>query len=165
VALGAFVAGRYATQLDGLDLGITREGYKLVYSPKAKKIDKTDLLGETLFDTIQLGGDWSLSCDSLEYIAGPLGALTQFMGTLGDVGPIGSYGTTNLFPLSMTVTSGTSAQLAGNAINSLTTAQANLAPNADISLMFDSTLREFPIRLVLLPFLSGGTTIRHFTTS
>jgi hypothetical protein len=146
------------------DLGITKNGYKLRFSAKQKKIDKTDAYSLTLVDTINAGGDWSLFCESLEYKTGPLAALTQFQGTLGLLSKIGETGSDNAESLVMTVTAGTAAALNGAAINTLTASNAILSPDADISLMFDSTLREFPIMIQFLPFPDDGVA-KHFQTT
>jgi hypothetical protein len=166
MALGAFVAGRYSTAFGSDDLGITKEGYKLTFRAKSKKIDKTDVIAESVFDLLNAGGDWSLQCDSLEYKSGPLFALTQFNqgGTLGQLGAIGQAASDDAESLVMTVTAGTAAALNGGAINTLTAASAIITPDADITLLFDSVLREFPIKLQFLPFAVDNV-IKHFLTS
>ena len=146
------------------DLGVTKDGYRLRFQPKLKRIDQTDAYGQTLVELINCGGDWSLSADSMEWKAGPMSALTQFMGTLGFLNNIGATASESAEALVMTVTAGSSAGLNGAAVNTLTAFNAVLAPDSDISLLFDCTLREFPIRLQFLPFADSGT-VRHFNTT
>jgi hypothetical protein len=164
VALGVFVSGAYSATFDNLSLGLTREGYKLTFSPKGKQINRSDMCGGSLIEVIQDGCDWGLQCDSLEYRPGTLATWTQFQTTLGLLSSIGTSSAQNAVPLVMTVTAGTEAALNGSAINTLTAINAILAPNSDLSLMFDSTLREMPIKLVLLPDLTSKP-VRHFSTT
>jgi len=163
--LGSFVAGRYSASWDSEDIGITKNGYELKFSEKAHLINRSDMFQQTLLETIQAGGDWTLSCEGMEWKAGPLDILTQFQGTLGDVGTISELGSANGVALTLTVTADTSAANAGDAINTLMAESAILQPGCDISLLFDSTLREFPIRVQLLPPATSGGFPRHFSTT
>ena len=162
--LGVFVAGRYSVTLASADLGITKEGWKLTFDVKQQEINRSDLYGDALIDMVYRGTNVNLQSDSLEYKAGPLSALTQYQGTLGLQGTTGVFASPSGGIITMTVTTGTQAQLNGSAINTLTATKAIIAPNANIALMFDSTLREFPIRLVLLPDLVGGV-VKNFATT
>jgi hypothetical protein len=165
MALGVFVAGRYSTLFNGDDLGITRDGWRLAFQPKMRLIEKSDAYMDMLLDIINGGGNWSLQSDSLEFKPGPVSTLTQFQDVLGSIGQLGTLGSVAGVPLVMTVTSGTSAQLNGSAINTLTAEMTILSPSMDLNLVFDSALREFPIRLQLLPSAFSGGTVKHFSTT
>ena len=165
MGLGAFVAGAYSVAFDEESLGISREGYNLTFTPKGKAVDRTDAYGATIIEVLQNGGNWSLQCDSLEWKPGPQATLTQFSaGIMGQLNEVGTCSSANGRTLTMSVTNGTAAAEAG-AINTLSAVLATLAPNMDLSLLFDSTLREFPIKLLLLPFLATGGVVRHFSTT
>jgi hypothetical protein len=161
MALGTFIAGRYSSTHNAVDLGICQEGYALQLEPKEAVINRSDAFGDMMIDTIYRGADWFLQLESLEYKAGPIGSMYPF-GALGTLGIVGRLGSDLATALVLTATAGTPA---ATAPASLTGSKAKLAANSGVSLQFSSVLRTVPIRMSLYPFDAGSGVIKHFTTT
>lgn len=161
MSLGTFIAGRYSSVWNSVSLGIMDQGYDLQMDPKEQLINRSDAYGDMLIETIYRGVDWSMMCESLEYMAGTTGALYPF-GTLGAVGVIGRLGSAIATPLVLTSTVGTPAAAAPATFTGTLT---KLHPAANPRLLFNSALRTVPIRFVLYPSDAGAGVIKHFTTT
>lgn len=156
--LGTFVAGAYSSTYNAVDTGITRTGYELQFNAHAEEINESDKYGDSLIDLVYRGGTLAIIFESKEYKAG---SLTPFWPWGADVGtlsttaaPIGRLGSNVAAPLVLSSTANTPAAAAPT---TATVTQAILAPNANLSLLFDSKLRHVPIRLVSLPGETAGT--------
>jgi hypothetical protein len=155
--LGTFIAGRYSGTFDGVDTGITDEGYELQQSVSKEMIDESDAYGQSAIDGIYRGGNCFLQFVGKEYKAG---AITPFW-------PYGALGVmaTTAAPISRLdsnvakamVLSSTANTPAAAAPASLTASLAILAENADGRLLYNSKLRKVPVRLRCYPSLSSGT--------
>lgn len=156
--LGSFVAGRYSSVLNSVDLGIAEDGYTLSASPKEQLINKSDAYGDTLIDTVLRGCDWDAMLESLEYKAGPIAAIGQ-NAAIGVLGIIGRLGSSVAQAFVMTATAGTPAAAAPA---TLTAAGAKIHPSENVRLKFTSELRKVPIRFQFMPYDSGGGVIKHF---
>jgi len=146
-------------------VGITRTGYELQFNAKMEAIDETDLYGLTLIELIHRGIDAAIQWAAREYKAGSTGPAWPWGGgTLGKVFssavPCGVLASDTAQALVLTSTASTPAAAAPA---TLTASKAILAPNFNVNLLFDSRLREVPVRMQLLPYSSSGTV--HFTTT
>lgn len=141
--------------------GITRTGYDLQFETKAEIIEESDSFGLEIIDIIYRGANHFLQFTGKEYKAG---AITPFFpwGALGVQGIIGRLGSAVAAAEVLTATTGTPA---ATAPATLTAAAAILAPNFPATLLFDSRLREVPIRLLILPTDVGAGVIKWFTTT
>lgn len=161
MAFDTFIAGAYTATYNAVDTGVTKQGYDLSQSAKAEMIDETDVYGRSTIDWVYRGGDAFLQFSSRAYKAGsvtpfwPYGALGVISTTAA---PIGRLASNIAAAMVLTATANTPAAAAPA---SLTANLSLLAPNFDARILFDSRLREVPVRLQLLPFSSSG--IKWFT--
>jgi hypothetical protein len=160
VSLGTFIAGRYSSTYNSVDMGIAQDGYTIQIEPKEQEINRSDAYGETLIDSVYRGANVYCQLESLEYKAGPINAAYPF-GSLGVLGVIARLGSDIASAFVLTSTAGTPAAASPA---TLTSTKAKLAPNSNVSLLFTSLLRTVPIRLVFYPVDASGT-IKHFTTT
>lgn len=157
-ALGTFVAGRYSTTYNAVDVGLTEEGYKLKMELLEAPIDKSDAYGKMLIDSIYQGQNWSLTWLGIEYKAGSYGP--QFgWANIGVVGIIGRLATGIAVTVVMTATTGTPAAAAPATI---TSTNAKVSPKNNFELLYHSDNRKVPIMLDFLPYDSGSGVIKHF---
>ena len=159
MALDTFVAGRYSTTYNSVDVGITEEGYELQQDAKAQQIVPSDAYGDSIIDLVYRGGDVYLQFEGKAYKAG---AITPFWpwGALGVMGIIGRLASAVALSTVMTATTGTPAAAAPATWTGLLSI---LAPNNPARLLYNSKLRTVPIRLLILPGDSGGGVIKWFT--
>lgn len=165
MALGTFIAGRYAGTWNSVDVGITRDGYDLSMMAHQELVNKSDAYGDSLIDTVTRGGDVSISFESKEYKAGSTAPFWPFAGgSLGRMyngaNPIGVLGSAVAQAFVLTATANTPAAAAPA---TLTASKALRAPG-DARLRFDSSLRHVPIRLICFPSESGGVGTWFTTT-
>jgi hypothetical protein len=167
-ALGTFIAGAYNGTHDAAPLGMTQTGYELQVDLKAQMINETDLYGLSLIDFVQRGADCFMQTQFREWKAGPIaaawGAIGGALGVLSTVAaPPGRLGTGLAKTLALAAVAGTPAATSPATLNA---SGAVLAPNFNVNSVFDSRLRELPIRFALLPYTSSpSTTIVFFTTT
>lgn len=159
MALGTFIAGRYSATNNSVDVGITKDGYRLEQGSEAELLNETDAFGATLIDWVYRGGSVRLNFRSKEYKAGslacfwPWGALGVLQTTSAPISRLASD-VAVAFVLSSTANTPAAAAPA-----SLTATKAILAPNVPAEILFDSRLREVPISLQLLPYVSSSSHI------
>jgi hypothetical protein len=169
------VAGRYAATYNANDVGITRDGYTLTLDTEAEDIGETDAWGQSVVDSVFRGGNCFIQFTSVAYKTGSLQAFWPFGGPLAGPGVLGVlFDANQATPLAI-------AQLASNIAKALvltstpgTPAAATpatltatfslLSRNNNGRLIFNSKLRDVPVRLRCYPFTSGGIT-RFFTTT
>lgn len=170
MALDTFVAGAYTATYNAVAVGLTRSGFTLAATPKYERINESDLYGETLIDGVFRGADCTLEWVSRAYKAGSVSPFWPFGNTFtaGDLGviatptvPISSLMSDLAKAVVLTAVANTPAHIVGTATPkagplTLTAPKATLAPDFDARLLFDSKLREVPIKLQLLPVLSTG---------
>lgn len=164
--LGTFIAGRYSATYNAVNVGITRQGYTLEITPKEEMINETDAYGLSTIDWIIRGGDCFLQYVSREYMAGSLAPLVRnFTGTLGGMqaaaSPVGRLASNVAQSMVLTAAAGTPAAAAPATLTALLSL---LAPGYNTQILFDSRLREVPVRLQLLPNDVTGT-LSWFTTT
>lgn len=177
MALDQFVAGRYSGAYNLLDVGITRDGYLLTLDSEMEDIGETDAWGLTVIDGLWRGGNCFIQFTSVAYKAGSLAAFWPYGGAVNANGvlgvlvdgtiaapnqlPIARLASDIAKPLVLTSTAGTPA--AANPAT-LTATAALLSKNNNGRVMFNSKLRDVPVRLRCYPFTSGNIT-RFFTTT
>lgn len=177
MSLGTFVAGRYSGTYNMSDVGITKEGYELELDTEIDEISDTDAWGGSVIDGIWRGGNCFLQFNSEEYKTGSLQAFWPYGGGGGASGvgvlgilfdatqstllPIGSLASAISKAMVLTVQAGTPAV---NNVNTLTATQALLAKNYNGKLLFNSKLREVPVRLRCYPYTSSTIT-KFFATT
>lgn len=156
-----------------LDVGITRDGYKLTLDTELEDLGETDAWGLSVIDGIFRGGNCFLQYTSVEYKAGSLGAYWPYGGAMGGAGvlgvlydstqttklPIGQLASNIAQPLVLTAGAGEPTSIA-----TLTATFALLAKNSNLDLMFNSKLRDVPTRLRLYPYTVSSVT-KFFATT
>lgn len=166
MALGTLIAGRYSATYNAVDVGMTRQGHEVEVQLKQENIEETDLFGLSFIDAIIRGGDAFYNAVFREYKAGSISVLTRpFGGTIGLM-QNATYPAGRLFSdvaqaLVLTATAGTPAAAAPA---TLTASKALLAENYPVKIVFDSRLRELPVRMRLGPYLSTADYIWFSTT-
>jgi len=164
--LGAFVAGRYAGAWGSTPIGMTKQGFELEFQFKQENIEESDLFGLQIIDLILRGCDCYVSMMLKEWNAGSKALLWALgggtLGTIFTTGvPCATFASSLAQSLVFTVTANTAA--VGNP-NTLTAPGAFPAPSFNPKTLLDSRLRELPIRMIMLPYTSGGSTLA-FSTS
>jgi len=120
-------------------------------------IDSSDAYGDSILDWVYRGGDVSLTFLSKAYKAG---AITPFWpwGAMGvmltGAAPLGRLASDVAKAMLLTATASTPAAAAPA---TLTGSLAILAANSPAKLLYNSKLRQVPIKLQFLPSLSSGT--------
>lgn len=135
-----------------------RQGYELEVTPKFELIDESDAYGMSVIDAIQRGADVFVQWNSREYKAGPIaavwGSLTGTAGQLATTAaPIGRLASDMSQALVLTSTANTPA---ASVPATLTATKALVANGWSTKLLFDSRLREVPMRMQFYPYTSGG---------
>lgn len=149
-----FIAGRYSSTFNSVDTGITRNGYRLRQRLRAELIDETDAYGNSLIDFVWRGGAVSIQFNSKAYKAG---SVTPFYswGSLGvlssTAAPISRLASDVGLALVLTATASTPAAAAPA---TLTASKAITGPDFQGELLYDSRIREVPIELQLIPYVS-----------
>jgi hypothetical protein len=164
MALDTFIAGRYSQTYNAVDTGITEEGYTLSQDSAAHLINNTDAYGDSIIDWVYRGGNVTLQFESKAYKAGsmtpfwPWGAMGVMSTAAAPIGRLASD------VASAMVLTSTAATPAVTSPATLTASKSILAPNSPANLLFNSKVRNVPIRLQLLPYLSSSTYIWFATT-
>lgn len=164
MSLDTFVSGRYSSTFNSSDCGITQQGYTLQQDSAAELINQTDAYGDSVIDWVYRGGNVFLQFESKAYKAGSVAPFWPYytLGKLsGSANPIGRLASSIAASMVLTSTANTPA---ASAPATLTGTYALLAPNSPANLLFDSRVRNVPVRLQFLPYASGSDTI-WFTTS
>jgi hypothetical protein len=171
VALDTFIAGRYSGTYAAVDVGITREGYEITLDTEIEEIGETDAWGQSVIDGIWRGGNCFLQFVSTAYKAGSLAAFWPYGGSIAAAGVLGilvddSIAAPNKLPIGqlasniakafvLTAAAGTPA---ATTPATLTANLALLARNFSGRLLYNSKLRDVPIRLRLFPYTVTNVT-------
>lgn len=161
MALDTIIAGRYSTTYNAVDVGITENGYELQQDAKAELVNQTDAFGESIIDFVYRGGDVFLQFESKAYKAGSTTPFWPF-GALGVMGVIGRLASDLAVATVLSATAGTPAAAAPA---TLTGTKSLLAPNNPARLLFNSKVRNVPVRLILLAYDAGAGAIKWFVTT
>ncbi len=159
--LDTFISGRYTNTYNAVDVGITDQGIELQQESGAENIEESDAYGTTLIDWVYRGGRVSLQFMSKAYKAG---STTPFWpwSALGRLGVIGRLASDVASATVLTATTGTPAAAAPA---TLTAGKSILAPNNPATLLFNSKLRQVPVRLACLAYDQGAGAIGWFVTT
>lgn len=175
MALGAFIAGRYAGTYDppggtaAADMGITDQGWELEASVAKELIGETDAHGESVIDAIYRGlSNVYLQGNGLEWTAGMLRALFPY--GAADVpasgsGYIGSgvIGRLDSNVAGAIVLSAVSSTPAAAAPATLTASLCAIAEGFPVKLLYNSKLRRLPGRWRVYPYLDS--VMKHVTVT
>lgn len=164
--LGTMVAGRYSAAWNAVDIGYSRQGFNLEFQFKHEAIAESDLFGLSTTDLVLRGADVHMDATLREWKAGSTALLWMLgAGVLGKVAstakPLGDFASNNAQALVLTSTANTPAAAAPATLTAL---KAWMAENYNPKILLDSRLREIPIRLIFLPYLSATDEIRFSTT-
>lgn len=159
MALDTFIAGRYSGTYNSVDVGITRDGYEITLDAEYEDLGETDAWGLSVIDSVWRGGNCFVQFTSTAYKAGVITPFWPFGMALGGLAnaanPIGRLASDMALAFVLTSTAATPA-VATPA--TLTVTKALLAKNSNGRLMFNSKLREVPIRLRCYPNTASGNT-------
>ena len=164
MAIDTFIAGRYSGTYNSVDVGITEEGYTLSQDSAAHLINNTDAFGDSIIDWVYRGGNVSLQFEGKAYKAGaitpfwPYAALGKLSTTAAPIGRLASD-----IALAMVLTAVANTPAAATPAT-LTGSKSILAPNNPANLLFNSKVRNVPVRLQLLPYASSTDYIWFSTT-
>lgn len=164
--LGTMVAGRYSCVWNAVDIGYTRSGFNLEFQFKHEAIAESDLYGLSTTDLVLRGADVYMGATLREWKAGSTALLWMLgAGVMGTVAtpakPLGDFASNNAPALVLSSTANTPAAAAPA---TLTASKAWMAENYNPKILLDSRLREVPIRLIFLPYLSTSNQICFSTT-
>jgi hypothetical protein len=159
------IAGPFVGTYHAFPLGtLNDDGYVLTATVQGQEVNESDAYGMTLVEGIYRGVNWRCRIRGLEWNKTGLLALLQMFGQgAGGIpdgtklapalGNIGDRWTAYAFPLVLTAILGNPPTTP----QTLTATNAALAPQQATEMMLTSKLREMPLDLVLLPYLSGGS--------
>lgn len=153
------IAGAYTATWAGTALNYTRQGFTLNYTIKAERIEETDLYGLSLIELVYRGLQMTIDTICKVYAGGPVGVLQAFVTTFGQswnpTNPIGTLGTARAGSLVLTAVASTSA---ATSPATLTCLKSIPSPDNNFQLIFNSVLREVPLKWDILthePTTSG----------
>lgn len=164
MAIETFLSGAYTGTYNSVAIGLTRDGYRLRYSMSQQAIDRSDGFADSLLDGVWRGGRVTVSFTTLSYAKGiavvwPWSSALYILSETAS--PIGRLASDVAKSLVLTSTAGTPA---ATTPATLTATKAIVPPNFDTEILYDSSLREVPIQLALLPVNSAGTVSWATTT-
>ena len=156
MALDTFIAGAHTATWNAVALGVTQKGYEIQVTTKAELINETDVYGLSTIDWVYRGLNCFAAWISRAWKAGPKAALWPYGGgALGVIAsaaaPIGRLASDIAQALVFTSTAATPAV---SDPATLTASKALLVPDFDVKWVFDSRLRDIPMRMQLLPYSS-----------
>jgi hypothetical protein len=164
MALDTFIAGRYTGTYNAVDVGITDQGYELEQTSSQEAIEESDAYGASFIDGIYRGGNVYLQFLCKAYKAGSIAPFWPW-GSLGVMAtaaaPIGRLASAVAKATVLTAVANTPAAAAPA---SLTASLSILAANSPAKLLFNSKLRQVPVRLQFIPSVDTGT-VTWFTTT
>jgi hypothetical protein len=146
-------------------VGITESGYEIQTESSAEMVNQTDAYGDSVIDAVYRGGNWFIQFTSKAYKAGsitpfwPWGSLGVLLTTAAPLGRLASD------VAAATVLTAVANTPAAAAPATLTASKSILAPNSPARLLFDSRVRNVPVRLQLLPYVITTGTYGWLTTT
>jgi hypothetical protein len=153
--MAAFVAGPYNTTYNGGAAWITENGIELENRSYADPV-RGDNLGDTIQDGVYRGGDCYCNVTGQRYDDANISAAFWPYGAHGVIGQVGRLQTGIAgVMLANSPAAGTTANSIGPA--SVQFSSSILAPNFDVRLLYATRLRQVPLRMLNLPFVSNGT--------
>lgn len=167
MALESFITGRYTATYNSLALGVSREGYRFSHETKTQNIEGTDAYGDSLIDMIYRGANMNVAFSMMSSSKAVTAAIlcpwtTDLYVLRSTAAPVGRLASDLAEVLVLTAEANTPAAAAAGPAT-LTANLAILAPGS-VELLFDSRLREVPIRMNLLPYDTGVNGVIRFAT-
>lgn len=162
-ALGTFVPGHYAMTYNGTSVGIIEyTNYGLRGRFSEQPLNNSSQYGDTLFDSVYRGWNWTLMVTFREWSATTKSVFGLWTGAAlnGTLGLIGQLGTGVAKQIVLTPQALSPAAV--NAGGTFTAAQAKLSAANDITFLLGPINRDVPVLFDLLPYDDAGT-IRHYT--
>lgn len=154
----SFIAGPYTLTYNSQSLGIIEDAAALEFLNSMQPI-VGDNYGDVIQDAVVRNGNMYLDFVLQEYnVAGARAAFWPYSSTFGIMGQSGVLLSSYSQALVLTAVAGTSAS---SAPASLTFTNCVLAPGHNLRLLFGSRLRNVPLRMLALPYVS--TSARFFS--
>jgi hypothetical protein len=162
MALEDFTTGAYTGVYNTFPLGLSREGYRIVHEVRQQNIEQSDGYGDSLIDYVTRGGNVSVNFTMMSFrkaiAASVLWPFATSIYTLGtNAAPIGRLASDLARPFVMVVQANTPAAVIGFGPATITAEKAIMAPGQSFEHLYDSRLREVPVRLSLLPYNNAAT--------
>jgi hypothetical protein len=158
MAIVAPVAGAYTGTWNAVALNYTRQGFNIGMVQKAERVEETDLYGETLIELIYRGAAVTVDTICKVYANALRAVFWPWTGTLGAVYtaalPIAQLGSAQTAALVLTSVANTPA---ASTPATLTVGKAILSPGQNMAIIFNSMLREVPMRWDALLSDAAGT--------
>ncbi len=159
MAITAPIAGAYTSTWNSVSILYTRQGWNLHWMLKAERGEESDYYGLSLFDICYRGAALTLDATGKIYGAGTTGPLAAWVSTFGQVyvattKPIAQLASSAAKALVLTAVAGTPA---ASSPATLTVALAIPAPDNDFTFVFNSAIREAPLKFEALLLDTGGT--------
>jgi hypothetical protein len=162
------VSGPYTSTWNSLALGtLNDDGFNLSCTVQGQEVAETDAYGMTLVEGIYRGQNWRIRLRGLEWKSGLLAILEMFgmTGAAGTLTPqivnTGDRWTKYCNALVLTAILGSPPTV----VQSLTATNAGIAPNSTSDFNMTSKVRELPLELVLIPYVSSAQNIPFSTTA
>ncbi len=142
--LDSFIAGRCTLTYGGSDCGPSQQGWEIQQDSGIDPINETDAWGLSMVDWVYRGGNVFVMGLSKTYKTGTITSFWPYA-VLGDGGVIGRLASDIAQAAVLTGTPGTPASG-----TSETATLSLLAPNSPASILYDSRVRNMPIRFQVL---------------
>ena len=155
----AYISGPATCTYKSVDVGEIRDGFRLIQTQAGVPVTGDDY-ADSVQELIYRGGNCFMVF-TLNEFSTTLNVLTNY-GACGLIGQVGRQAIQSSLAgaLVLTAVAGTPA---ASTPATLTATNAIMAEDFDIELLFDSRLREVPVRMRLLPFSSTGQRWWTFT--
>lgn len=157
IGSAAFAAGPYTVTWNSIAMGLLRGDNQMIrIARKHQRIENTNKYAQSLIGAVYLGRDARFSATLMEWKAALSGWLTLlFPESAGSPGQIGTLGTDSYDGAQALVLTATAGSLAAsNGPATLTANKAVMAENFPVDLAFNPQLREIPLALDLMPYVS-----------
>lgn len=159
MAVTAPIAGAYTGSWDGNALNYTRQGWNLNFTTRSEKLEETDLYGLSLIDYVYRGMNMTLDTICKVYSNATMVTFLPFAaGVSGQVwsaaAPIARLASALAKALVLTAVANTPAAASPA---TLTAAKSIISPDQNLQLIFNSTIREVPLRFDVLATDNAGT--------
>jgi hypothetical protein len=144
----SFIAGRYTATWNALAMGQTKVGYDIEFQRFTEDIIG-DNYAQMVQDAINLGGEFTISTELIEYNAAAAATLMwPLSATKYDTGVIGILDSGKWMSLVLTALAGTPAAATPA---TMTTARSILHPRFPVKFRLGPSLRTLPLRLRAYP--------------
>lgn len=162
MALEDFTTGPYTGVYNTAPLGLSREGYRINHEVRQQNIEQSDGYGDSLIDYVTRGGNVSVNFTMMSFkkaiaatVLWPTAASIYTLTTTAT--PVGRLASDLAKTLVLTVVPNTPAAAIGFGPATITAEKAIIAPGHSFEHLYDSRLREVPVRLSLLPYTNAAT--------